>query len=324
MRIEYQITAAVLADLALGDPRWLPHPVRALGWVADRVEWLARRCISNERLAGILAVAILVGGAASAAGTLIEVARHIHPIVADIAAIWIIFSTVAARDLASHALAVFRPLANGDLANARLAVSKIVGRDVDRLDESGVARAAIESVAESTVDGVTAPLFFAICFGPVGAAVYRAINTLDSMFGHRDARYARFGWASARLDDLANWIPARLTAPLVCVAIALLGKRPAQALAVLRRDGRKHASPNSGLPEAAMAGALGLQLGGVNYYDGEPIERPLLGNPIETPEARHVRDAVRIMFCTMLLFLAGGLAVRLGSIELWNAWRTCS
>jgi adenosylcobinamide-phosphate synthase len=323
VRTEYHIAIAVLADLALGDPRWLPHPVRAFGWIAERVERLARCCIPNERLAGVFAVALLVVGAASAAGALIELAGRIHPIAADIVSIWVIYSAIAARDLASHAWNVFRPLSVGDLPNARLAVSKIVGRDVERLDESGVARAAIESVAESTVDGVTAPLFFALCFGPVGAVGYRAINTLDSMFGHLDGRYARFGWAAARLDDLANWIPARLTAPLVCLAAFLRGKRSVQAVAVLRRDGRKHASPNSGLPEAAMAGALGLQLGGVNFYDGEPMERPTLGDPIDTPRAVHVRDAVRLMFCTLGLFLGGGLAVRLGSMELWHAWRTC-
>ncbi len=153
----------------------------------------------------------------------------------------------------------------------------IVGRDTDRLDEAGVTRAAVESVAESTVDGVTAPLMFAVVAGPVGAMVYRAINTLDSLFGHQDERYGQFGWAAARIDDVANYVPARCTAPLVCLAALLLRLRPRLAWRTLLRDGRNHTSPNAGLTEAAMAGALGVQLGGVNYYDGQPLEKPTIG-----------------------------------------------
>ena len=194
----------------------------------------------------------------------------------------VIYTTIAARDLARHSMAVFRPLAAGDLVEARRRVAAIVGRDTERLDEAGVVRAAVESVAESTVDGVTAPLFFAVVAGPVGAMVYRAVNTLDSMFGHQDERYRQFGWAAARIDDLANYLPARLTAPLVCLAaLCCLRLRPAAARCEsLLRDGRKHASPNAGLAEAAMAGALGVQLGGVNYYDGQPLEKPTIGDAL--------------------------------------------
>ena len=142
-------------------------------------------------------------------------------------------------------------------------------------------RAAVESVAESTVDGVTAPLFFAVVAGPVGAMVYRAINTLDSMFGHQDERYRQFGWAAARIDDLANYLPARLTAPLVVPGgRCCCGSGRCGALRILLRDGRNHASPNAGLAEAAMAGALGVQLGGVNYYDGQPLEKPTIGDAL--------------------------------------------
>ena len=178
-------------------------------------------------------------------------------------------------------MAVFRPLAAGNLVEARRRVGAIVGRDTDRLDEAGVVRAAVESVAESTVDGVTAPLFFAAVAGPVGAMVYRAVNTLDSMFGHQDDAYRRFGWAAARIDDLANYLPARLTAPLLCLAALLLRLAVrAGAARSLLRDGRNHASPNSGLAEAAMAGALGVQLGGLTYYDGQPLEKPTIGDAI--------------------------------------------
>ena len=192
-----------------------------------------------------------------------------------------------------------------------------VGRDTERLDEPGIVRAAVESVAESTVDGVTAPLFWAIVAGPVGAVVYRAVNTLDSIFGHRDDRYGQFGWASARIDDLANFLPARLTAPLVSLAALLLRQRAGQSLRILLRDGRKHSSPNSGLAEAAVAGALGVQLGGVSYYGGEPLERPTLGDPLTPLSAAQIRAANGLMFATAGLFLALGLSGRALVLHLW-------
>jgi adenosylcobinamide-phosphate synthase len=207
-------------------------------------------------------------------------------------------------------MAVFRPLAAGDLPLARQRVAMIVGRDTDQLDEAGIARAAVESVAESTVDGVTAPLFFALIAGPVGAMVYRAVNTLDSTFGYKDGRYLHFGWASARIDDVANLIPARLTAPLIAAAALLLRQRPLQSLKILLRDGRKHESPNAGLPEAAMAGALGVQLGGLNTYGGEPLDKPTIGDPLVPLAARHIPQANALMFATAGLFLGLGLAAR--------------
>ena len=203
-------------------------------------------------------------------------------------------------------------------------MAAIVGRDTDRLDEPGMVRAAVESVAESTVDGVTAPLFCALVAGPVGAVVYRAINTLDSMFGHQDERYARFGWAAARIDDAANYLPARLTAPLLCLAAMLLGQRPLQAARILLRDGRKHASPNAGLAEAAVAGALGVQFGGRNFYDGRPVDQPAVGDPLTPLSPRHIPLANALMCVAAALFLAAGLSLRLGAIHLWQLWRAAA
>ena len=322
MRLEYQILSAVVLDLALGDPRWLPHPVRGIGCLATWLERLVRRgdreieastpdelkpeaqarnvrggcerCGDGTdvrsdhsvaprdslpdsslarrastqvaaqrvdvrlRLAGLVVALTVYGLTGLAAWGAIRLAALVHPIGADLVSIVIIYTAIAPRDLARHSMAVFRALTAGDLVEARRRVAMIVGRDTDRLDEPEVVRAAVESVAESTVDGVTAPLVFAVVAGPVGAIVYRAINTLDSMFGHRDARYRDFGWAAARIDDLANWLPARLTAPLVCLAALIAWQRPCRALRVLVRDGRRHESPNAGLSEAAMAGALGV------------------------------------------------------------------
>jgi adenosylcobinamide-phosphate synthase len=325
MRLEYQIIAAMLLDLALGDPRWLPHPVRGIAWLARLLERASRRAVPQspgwQKFAGVVTVVATVASAALAVWGLIRLAGMWNPWAADAVGVVAIYTTIAARDLARHSMAVYRPLAAGDLAEARKRVAMIVGRDTESIDEAGVTRAAVESVAESTVDGVTAPLMFAIVAGPVGAMVYRAINTLDSTFGYRNDRYLHFGWASARLDDAANYIPARLTAPLIALAAWLLGQRPGQSLRILRRDGRKHESPNSGLAEAAMAGALGVQLGGTNYYQGEPLEKPTIGEPSVTLSVRHIRLANALMFASAGLFLAAGLGVRVGLVRLYDAWR---
>jgi adenosylcobinamide-phosphate synthase len=321
MSVECQILAAAALDLLLGDPRWLPHPVRAIGRLAAWLETASRRWLGATRLAGLVAVLVVCVTAGAGAWAAVAVGGLVHPVAGDVAAVLVIYTTIAARDLAGHSLAVLPPLAAGDLVEARRRVGAIVGRDTERLDEAGVIRAAVESVAESTVDGVTAPLFFALVAGPVGAMVYRAINTLDSLFGHQDERYCRFGWAAARADDLANYLPARLTAPLVCLAALLCGQRPAQALRILLRDGRKHASPNAGLTEAAMAGALGVQLGGTNYYDGQPLDKPTIGDAVVPLSLRHIRLANVLMFTSAGLFLAVGLATRLGVLQLWQSWR---
>ena len=321
MDLTYQILSAVALDLLVGDPRWLPHPVRGIGRLAQWLERPLRRLIRNEQAAGIVAVLLVVVMTGASAWGLIGIAGICHPLAADIVSIILIYTTVAAHDLARHSCAVFQALAAGDLTRARRRVAEIVGRDTGRLDEAGVARAAVECVAESTVDGITAPLFFAILAGPVGAMMYRAINTLDSTFGYATNRYLRFGWAAAKLDDLANYLPSRVTAPLIGLAAAILGRRPLQSWRILRRDGRKHASPNSGLPEAAMAGALGIQLGGVSYYDGEPLAKPAIGEPIVPIAAEHILAANAVMFVTLALFLALGLAARTGVIHWWHIWR---
>jgi adenosylcobinamide-phosphate synthase len=319
MGLAMQVLAATALDLALGDPRWLPHPVRGIGWLAARLEAGARRTLGATRLAGLLTALAVYAAAGLAAWGAVRAAAQIAPLAADVAAVLVIYSTIAPRDLAKHSRIVWRDLASGDLAAARRSVANIVGRDVEGLDVAGVTRAAVESVAESTVDGVTAPLFYALVGGPVGALVYRAVNTLDSMFGHLDDRYRHFGWAAARIDDAANWLPARLTAPLLCLAALLLRQRPLAALRILVRDGRKHASPNAGLTEAAMAGALGVQLGGPVSYDGELVDKPGIGDDFTPLEPRHIRAANAMMFATTGLFLAVGLAVRYGIASVWCA-----
>ena len=325
--LECQILAAVALDLALGDPRWLPHPVRGMAFFAQRLERLTRRVSpdgpAGQKLAGVVTALLTYSAAGLVAWGPIRLATLLHPLAGDAIGIIVLYTTLAARDLASHSMAVYRPLERGDLERARKNASMIVGRDTEKLDEAGIARAAVESVAESTVDGVTAVLFFALLAGPVGAMVYRAINTLDSIFGYKNDRYLHFGWTSARIDDAANYIPARLTAPLIALTAAALGQRPLQSLRILLRDGRKHESPNSGLVEAAIAGAMGVQLGGVNFYQHEPLERPTIGEPIMPLSAGHIRLANALMFVSAGLFLTLGLAVRVSLDRLWDAWRAC-
>ncbi|MFA5863571.1 MAG: adenosylcobinamide-phosphate synthase CbiB [Phycisphaerae bacterium] len=316
MRLEYQIIAAFFLDLAIGDPRWMPHPVRGIGWLAVRAEGITRTIIPWPRFAGLVAALSVIGLTGCCAFAMVRLAGLAHPVAGDIVSVVVIYTTIAARDLADHSLAVFRALAKGDVPLAKERVRMIVGRDVDHLDESEIVRAAVESVAESTVDGVTAPLFFAVIAGPVGAMVYRAINTLDSMFGYKNERYLKFGWASARIDDLANLIPARLTAPIICLAAGLLRQRPILSLRILLRDARKHTSPNSGFPEAAMAGALGVRLGGVNYYFGRPVEKPAIGDPVVGLTKDHIPKANALMFASVSLFLLICLGARV-----WLLWR---
>lgn len=310
MRLEYQIIGAIVIDVILGDPRWLPHPVRGIGRLAAWVEPRARRLIPQARIAGGLAWLLVVGLACVLAWGVWAGSARLHPTLGDIAGVWIIYTTLAARDLVRHSSAVHNALVAADLPEARRNVAMIVGRDTDRLDESDITRATVETVAESTLDGVTAPLFFAFLFGPVGAMAYRAVNTLDSMWGHKDERYLMFGWAAARIDDVANWIPARFTGPCMVLASWCLGLSGGNAWRVLLRDARKHPSLNSGFPEAAMAGALRVRIGGTNYYDGEPEQRPYIGDPFRVLEARHIVLANRLMFATVLLFALSGFAIR--------------
>ena len=311
MRLEYQIIIALGLDMALGDPRRLPHPVKLMGRFAASLEGPLRRTIKNARQAGIVAVLLVTAITTGLTWVCISSARMVSPPVGDLLSILILYTAFAARDLADHARDVYRALNNHNLTAARLLVARMVGRDTATLDEGAVARAAIESVAENAVDGVVAPLLFAVVGGPVGAMLYKAINTLDSTFGYRNERYREFGWASAKLDDLANYIPARLTAPLLMLA-ALPWGGSKRAFSVCRRDGRRHASPNAGLAEAAMAGALGVQLGGSVLRGGIPQKMPLLGAPAPLPEARHICRANALMLVASFLAAAILITTRLG------------
>lgn len=300
MRLEYQIIIALGLDMLLGDPRWLPHPVRFIGRFAVALEDPLRRTISNARMAGLAAALLVIAVATVVTHTSIRFASLLHPWAGDVLSIYILYSAFAARDLTGHVMNVHRALSAENLPAARQLVSLMVGRDTAEMDKSDVTRAAVESVAENTVDGVVAPLFFAVIAGPAGTMFYKAINTLDSTFGYRNEKYIEFGWASAKIDDWANYIPARITAPFIMLA-ALPWGGSLRSFQVCCRDGRRHLSPNAGLAEASMAGALGIQLGGPVRRSGIMQEMPLLGAPAAAPEARHICLACVLMLMTTFL-----------------------
>lgn len=312
MNLEYQILIALLLDLFLGDPRWLPHPVKLMGRLALILEPHARSMISTPRRAGALtALAVIILSGLSAWG-LMGLAYLAHPRAAHAVSILIIYTCLAVRDLARHSTSVLRALETGDLESAKNRVSLMVGRDTQDMREEDIVRAAVESVAENTSDGVIAPLFYAFLFGPVGAVVYKAVNTLDSTFGYKNERYIYFGWLSAKIDDVANYLPARLTVWLIAAAAFFLGMDAQAAVRIHWRDGRRHASPNSGLSEAAMAGALGIQLGGPVRREGILDPMPCIGDPVNRIDRSHIRKANRVMFAATAAAVAAGILITKG------------
>jgi adenosylcobinamide-phosphate synthase len=312
MRLEYQIAIALLLDLVFGDPRWLPHPVRIIGRLIAALEEPARRAIPDARLAGSLTALAVILTAVLATGAIIWVAGWVHPRLGDAVSILLLYTTLAARDLANHSNGVYRALARFDLAEARRLVSWLVGRDTERLTEPEVVRAAVESVAENTVDGIIAPLFFAALGGPIAAMTYKAASTLDSMIGYRNERYIDFGRTAAEIDDGANWLPARLAVPIITAAAALTGQQASAAWRIARRDGRKHMSPNAGIAEAAFAGALGIRLGGVMQRRGRPVNLPEIGDPVVTLARGQILAANRMMYAATGIAVAVFLAARWG------------
>lgn len=301
-----ELAVACLLDAAVGDPRWFPHPVRWMGLLVDWCDRRVHRLLlspAKQRMAGVLLAVALPVGVYAAGAMLVWFGSSVDPLWGSAATVLLAWTTLAARDLIDHVVSVQRALQSVSLMEARAAVAKIVGRDTEEMDESDIVRATVETIAESTADGIMAPLFYLVLGGAPLALAYKAISTLDSMIGHLDDRYRWFGWASARLDDAANFIPARITALLLVLSAGIVSRSwPAmrQAWRILLRDGRRHPSPNSGRPEAAMAGALGVQLGGINRYDGLPIERPCLGDPNQPLTRAHIGMALTLMLWTSL------------------------
>ena len=301
-----------LLDLLLGDPSWMPHPVVLMGRCITALEKLLRNVFpktpAGERWAGRVLAAALPLGTLVVTGGCLWLCRQIHPALAFVLSTFWCWQALAAKGLASESKNVYQALTCGTLAEARQAVGRIVGRDTDSLTQAGVTRAAVETVAENFSDGVVAPMAYMLLGGAPLALCYKAVNTMDSMVGYKNERYLHFGRGAAKLDDLANYLPARLAALVLVGTAFLLGEDGKAAFRIWRRDRRKHSSPNSAQTEAAMAGALGVRLAGPASYFGKPVEKPWIGEELGEAQPRDILRANRLMLvgsALCLLVLAG-------------------
>lgn len=303
----YLLLIAIIIDLIIGDPSWYPHPVVIIGRGINLLENLLRRICGSrfERIAGLILSIIIISSTFMVVDKLLDVAYYFNYYLGLIAELWILATTLAVKGLTRAGNSIYQPLVVGDLAAARKKLDGIVGRDTEGLSAENIIRGTIETIAENTSDGIIAPLFYAALGGAPAAMAYKAVNTLDSMLGYKNEEYYDFGWAAARIDDLANWIPARLTAFLFVIAAFLSGDNWQGAKEIIFRDAAKHPSPNAGFPEAAVAGALNLKLGGVNYYQGQESFRAYLGTGAEKFKLQQIKDIIKLLYWNLGLFVVG-------------------
>ncbi len=321
----YEMTAAIwmgfVMDLIVGDPQGWPHLVRLIGWMIQKLEIILRKYFPGTKAGQLAAgreIVILVLMATAIGGVgLLRISDRIHPLICFIVSVFLCWQVLAAKSLYVESGKVWQMFQQSDMEGARAAVSMIVGRDTDCLDQAGIIRAAIETVAENTSDGVVAPLFYLFLLGPLGGILYKAVNTMDSMIGYQNETYRYFGRAAAKTDDLLNWIPSRLSALLMILAAWLLpGYDGAAAWRIWRRDRHNHQSPNSAQTEAACAGALHLMLAGDAWYFGELHHKPTIGDPDREAKADDIRKAGRLMlmtaFLALIFFTASSVILRGG------------
>lgn len=308
MSLTLRLSALLLGfclDLLFGDPHWMPHPVRAIGALIAGLERLLRAVFPKsdrqELVAGGVLV-VLVGGMTTAVTVFfLWLCRQIHPYAGFAAETILCYQILATRSLRDETVKVYTALRDGTIEDARKAVAMVVGRDTDRLDQAGVAKAAVETIAENTADGVIAPLLFLAIGGAPLGMLYKAINTMDSMVGYQSERYLYFGRAAALLDDVVNLIPARLSGVLMCLAARPAGFDGKNAWRIFKRDRANHKSPNSAHTEAAAAGALNIQLAGSNYYFGKLVEKPTIGDALREVEPADILRCNRLMYATAFL-----------------------
>lgn len=304
---------AAILDYAIGDPWGWLHPVQVMGWVIDRYTKFALRVLKSKialRWAGIILAMVLIVGSGTIGWVIVAIAQALHPILGVVFGSVLLASCFAGRSLRSAAEDVLRPLADGDLDQARSKLSLYVGRDTTNLSETEILRAVLETVTENATDGVMAPLFYALLgtfFPLVGsvplALAYKAASTLDSMVGYHDAPYTDIGWCSAKTDDFLTWLPCRS----VVLTLAILSRKPREVWRICLRDAAKDPSPNSGWSECAYAAVLGVQMGGVNWYRGVEKQKPFLGDPYQPITSERIREALKL---TRLCFLSWlGLAL---------------
>ncbi len=308
------VPAAFTLDLLAGDPRWLPHPVRWMGAAITYCEPHFRRRFLSPQRAGRYFAVFLISATWLLATAACWVVREWHLLAGWVLEVGLVYYSLSARSLLQAGMDVVEALASGGVIAGRRAVAHIVGRDVSRLNETGVSRAALESVAENMVDGVIAPLFFAALGGGPMALTYKMVNTLDSMVGYKNERYLLFGRAAARIDDGANWLPARLAVGLTAGGAWLTGFNARLAWWTGWQEGRLHTSPNAGFAEASFAGALGVRLGGPNVYHGRIVDKPWIGHALDDVKPADIVRSGVLMLTTstlaMLLFWSVHFLIR--------------
>lgn len=324
------LVLAFILDLCIGDPRRLPHPVRIMGRVIAKMENLLLQVIKSvsseqsaisKRLAGVVLVLIMTGSTYYLSYVVNSMLFSFHfsflvSYLSLLVMIYLISTTIATKELIDSARSVIAALKDGNIEDARKNLKHIVGRDTDLLDEKGVTRATIESLSENASDGIIAPLFYFAIGGLPLAMTYKAINTMDSMVGYKNDKYRYFGWAAARLDDIANFVPARITGLLIVMVSFFVSRSLFTvhcSLKTMLRDGRKHLSPNSGVPEAAMAGALGIRLGGRSTYGGAVVAKPYIGESRNEDCIALSEKAINIVRITSVL--GAGIAAVILSLK---------
>lgn len=310
MDILAAILIGFILDLIFGDPHWLPHPVRLIGFLILKGEKLLRRLMPKSEFAGGVLLTIFVTGISFAVPLLILYVAGIWSIYAKIAIEAIFcYQILATKSLKTESMRVYKYLIKGDMANSRKYLSWIVGRDTDQLDESQIAKAAVETVAENTSDGVIAPMIFMILGGAPLGFFYKAVNTLDSMIGYKNEKYLYFGRFAAKLDDVLNFIPAIFSAYMMIFSSFIVGLNFKNAMKIYRRDKHNHSSPNSAKTEAVAAGALDLQLAGDAYYFGKLVKKQTIGDNNKEVRPQAIKIANRLMYATAITSMAllGGL-----------------
>lgn len=306
--VAYSLLIATLIDFVLGDPYWFPHPVIMMGRLIRFTEKRVRRSFAkNKVLGGCVLWFVVVGSSFATVFWAIRLAEKISPLLAFSMQTLLMWNCISTKCLAVEAEKVGSAVRRGDLNLSRTRISYLVGRDTTELSFAEILRATVETVAENTVDGTIAPMFFAVLGGAPLMVAYKACNTLDSMVGYKNEDYIELGRASALIDDLVNLIPARVSIALIALSAPLVGLNAKEAWRIGLRDRKNHLSPNSAHAEAAFAGALGVRLGGTNVYFGKKVEKPTIGDAVKELEAEDISRSNRLLFATtittLLLFL---------------------
>ena len=297
-----ELTIGFILDLLIGDPNNPFHPVRGIGLLASKLETIFRKLLKNSlKIAGLIVWMITIILTFAITYGIIFVCMKINKYLGVIVQGIIIYFCISAKGLVVEGYKVIKYLNEGNIEKSRKQLSYIVGRDTESLDSKGITRAVIETIAENMSDGVIAPILFAGIFGAAGSMAYKAVNTMDSMFGYKNDKYIEFGYFPAKLDDLFNYIPARVTGILIIISSFFLKRDYKNSFKIYKRDRYNHTSPNSAHPEAAMAGALDIQLGGANYYFGKIVEKPVIGDKIKEIEINDVKKTAEILYLSAVM-----------------------